>query len=64
MTRVELERIVSSTRINLPISLMYEAIRNAYAKVDPAQATEAAFSATFAFYPLNFMFCSCAARSR
>jgi len=50
----KLERIIASTRIDLPMSLMYEAMRNAYAKVDPAQATEAAFSATFAFYPPQF----------
>lgn len=47
----KLESIVSSMQIELRLPVMYEAIRNAYAKVDPAQAAEAAFNATFAFYP-------------
>jgi hypothetical protein len=50
----KLERIVSSTQINLPLSIVYEAMRSAYAKVDPAQASEAAFAATFGFYPPQF----------
>lgn len=51
---VKLERIVSSTQINLTLSRVYEATRSAYAKVDPGQASEAAFTATFGFYPPPF----------
>jgi hypothetical protein len=40
--------------MKLPLSLVYEATRSAYAKVDPPQASEAAFTATFAFYPPQF----------
>jgi hypothetical protein len=49
-----LERIIFSTQTSLPLSLVYEATRSAYAKVDPPQASEAAFTATVAFYPPQF----------
>ncbi len=51
---VKLEHVVSSTPIGLHLSGVYEAMRTAYTKVDPAQASEAAFAATFAFYPPPF----------
>jgi hypothetical protein len=50
----KLERIVSSTKMNLPLPIVYEAMRRAYARIDPAQASEAAFTATFAAYPPQF----------
>jgi tetratricopeptide (TPR) repeat protein len=50
----KLERIVSSTKMNLPLAIVYEAMRRAYAKIDPAQASEAAFTAIFAAYPPQF----------
>ena len=50
----KLENIISSTQMKLPLSLVFEATRRAYAKVDPPQASEAAFAATFAFYPPPF----------
>jgi hypothetical protein len=50
----KLERIVSSTKMNLPLPIVYESMRRAYAKIDPAQASEAAFAATFAAYPPQF----------
>lgn len=49
-----LEQVVSSTRISLRLSSVYDPLRSAYARVDPAQAREAAFQATFAFYPPPF----------
>jgi hypothetical protein len=50
----KLERIISSTKMNLPLPIVYEAMRRAYAKIDPAQASEAAFTATFGPYPPHF----------